>query len=262
MKIKSLPIGQVKTGPDDGLQEGEFIVYPSTFTREPDAYGDVIAKGAFLDSIKQWQESGDVMPGMYIHDPNQIVAESVSISEDDHGLQVKGKFLEDDHSQKVYGWLKRRLLSSLSFGYQTLEEGRVDLPNGKSANELRKVHAIEFSFLPKGFAANSDTSVVAVKALTDRLKAGNELPAKSEDQLREAISLIEGVLSSLDEPDDDDDGNDEDQDTDDEKSVKDSGNGPVLPEHDGVVQDQAKSGGHPDVALANIYMIAMEGDLS
>src|SRR5699024_853977 len=94
-----------------------------------------------------------------------------------------------------------------------------------------------------------------------QLKNG-PLSKSNEGQLREAISLIEDVLTSVDEPDDDDDGNDEDQDTDDEKSVKDSGNGPVLPEHDGVVQDQAKSGGHPDVALANIYMIAMEGDLS
>ena len=41
-----------KAGPEDGLAEGEFIVYPSTFTREPDAYGDVVAKGAFAETIE------------------------------------------------------------------------------------------------------------------------------------------------------------------------------------------------------------------
>lgn len=34
-------------GDDSGLKDGEFIAYPSTFTREPDCYGDVVAKGAF-----------------------------------------------------------------------------------------------------------------------------------------------------------------------------------------------------------------------
>src|SRR5699024_10978130 len=119
-----------------------------------------------------------------------------------------------------------------------------------------KIH--EVSVVQVG--ANQSTELLAVKERIAQLKNG-PLSKSNEGQLREAISLIEDVLSSLDELDDDD-GNDEDQDTDDEKSVKDSGNGPVLPEHDGVVQDQAKSGGHPDVALANIYMIAMEGDLS
>lgn len=218
MKIKSLPMGKVKAGPDDGLKEGEFIVYPSTFTKEPDSYGDVIAKGAFLDSIEQWKESGDVMPGMYLHDPNQIVAEAIEMGEDDHGWWVKGRFDEDDHSQKVYRWLKGRRLSSLSFGYQTLEEGKVELPDGKSANELRKVHALEFSFLPKGFAANPDTSVVAVKALVDSVKQGVELSEEQIDALRQASSAIDSVLSSIN--DQDDDGDEDQEEASDEESSK------------------------------------------
>ena len=121
-----------------------------------------------------------------------------------------------------------------------------------------KIH--EVSVVQVG--ANQATELLAVKDRITRLKDASAMSKPHEDQLREAISLIEGVLSSLDEPDPDDGDEEQDVDDEDEKSVKDSGNGPVLPEHDGVVQDQAKSGGHPDVALANIYMIAMEGDLS
>lgn len=205
MKIKSMPIGQVKAGPDDGLKDGEFIVYPSTFTREPDSYGDVVAKGAFADALVQWKESGDVMPGMYLHDPNQIVAEAIDMGEDDHGWWVKGRFDDDPHSHRVYKWLKGRRLSSLSFGYQTLEEGKVDLGNGKSANELRKVHPLEFSFLPKGFAANPDTSVVAVKALADSVKNGVKLTDEQVSALRDARDAIDSVISS------DEDGDGEDQ---------------------------------------------------
>lgn len=188
MKVKTLPIGGVKAGPEDGLKEGEFLVYPATFTREPDSYGDVIAKGAFLDSIEAWKESGDVMPGMYLHDPNQIVAGAIDMGEDDHGWWVKGKFDDDDpHAQKVYRWLKGRRLSSLSFAYNTRDEGEVEVEDSKKANELRKLDALEFSFLPKGFAANADTSVVAVKGIVDgviaSVKAGRTFSAANEKSI-------------------------------------------------------------------------------
>lgn len=205
MQIKSVALSEVKAGPEDGLSDGEFIVYPSTFTREPDSYGDVVAKGAFLDSIERWKSGEDVMPGMYLHDPNQIVAAAIDMGEDDHGWWVKGKFDEDPESQKVYRLLKGRRLSALSFGYTTQDSGQVKLADGKSANELRKLDALEFSFLPKGFAANSDTSVVAVKALADAtvgaVKAGRVLSAKTVETVKTAISALQSLLDA--EPDDD-----------------------------------------------------------
>lgn len=54
-------------GEDSALKDGEFIAYPSTFTREPDCYGDVVAKGAFDKTIKEWQDSGNTLPVLYGH---------------------------------------------------------------------------------------------------------------------------------------------------------------------------------------------------
>lgn len=200
MQIKSVALSGVKAGPDDGLAEGEFLVYPSTFTREPDSYGDVIAKGAFVKSIEKWKASGDVMPAMYLHDPNQIVGEAIDMGEDDHGWWVKGRFDDDPAAQRVYKHLKGRRLSALSFGFTTGAEGQVELEDGTKANELREVDALEFSFLPKGFAANSDTSVVAVKSFTDALdhdlKAGRVLAAKHITSLREAADAISAVITA------------------------------------------------------------------
>lgn len=204
MKIKSLPIGQVKAGPDDGLSEGEFIVYPSTFTRQPDAYGDVVAKGAFLDNLKEWEESGNVLPGLYGHrmdDPDFFVASAAEMGEDDHGWWVKGSFdLESPKGAQVYRLVKGRRLNQLSFAYDVLEEGKVDLGDGESANELRKLRVHEFSFVPVG--ANQDTSVLAVKGLLDGIKAGRVLSAKNETALREARDAIDSVLSSLGDDED------------------------------------------------------------
>lgn len=204
MKIKSVAIGQVKAGPEDGLKDGEFVVYPSTFTRKPDAYGDVVAKGAFLDDIQAWKESGNVLPGLYGHrmdDPDFFVAGASEEGEDDHGWWVKGEFdLENPKAQQVYRLVKGRRLNQLSFAYDVLEEGKVELEDGESANELRKLKRYEFSFVPVG--ANQDTSVVAVKGILDGLKAGRVLSAKNETALREARDSIDSVLSSLAEDED------------------------------------------------------------
>lgn len=198
MRIKSLP-ASFKAGPGDGLAEGEFIVYPSTFTREPDSYGDVVAKGAFEDTIQEWSESGNVLPGLYGHrldDPDFYVAGAIEMVEDDHGWRIKGVFdLESPKGRQVYRLVKGRRLNQLSFAYDVLEEGKVELEDGRKANELRKLKVYEFSFVPIG--ANQDTSVVAVKALAESLKAGRVLSAKNESSLREARDAIDSVLASL-----------------------------------------------------------------
>ena len=201
MKFKNMAFDpkRVKAGPEDGLKDGEFLVYPSTFTREPDSYGDVVAKGAFLDDIEAWKSSGNTLPGLYGHrmdDPDFFVAGAIDEGEDDHGWWVKGEFdLENPKAQQVYRLVKGRRLTQLSFAYDVLEEGKVELSEGKTANELRKVKRYEFSFVPIG--ANQDTSVVAIKALTDSIKAGRVISAKNETSLREARDSIDSVLSSL-----------------------------------------------------------------
>lgn len=209
MQIKTLT-AQVKAGPADGLEEGEFLVYPSTFTRTPDSYGDVVAKGAFLDDIAAWKESGNTLPGLYGHrfdDPDYFVAGALDEGEDDHGWWVKGLFdMESPKGPQVYRLVKGRRLTQLSFAYDTLDEGPVELDGGIKANELRKLKRYEFSFVPIG--ANQDTSVVAVKSAMDALKAwnglktGRTLSAKNEKSLRDARDSLDAVLASLGDTDD------------------------------------------------------------
>lgn len=203
MHVKNVPLGRVKAGPEDGLEEGQFIVYPSTFTREPDSYGDVVAKGAFLDSIAEWKESGNTLPGLYGHrmdDPDYFVAGALDQGEDEHGWWVKGEFdLDSPKGPQVYRLVKGRRLTQLSFAFDTLEEGAVQLEDGRKANELRKLKTYEFSFVPIG--ANQDTSVVAVKALAEAIqadvKAGRAISAKNEAALKEAADKISGAAQDI-----------------------------------------------------------------
>lgn len=206
MRIKNTPVlpSQMKAGPDDGLAEGEFIVYPSTFTKTPDSYGDVVAPGAFLKTIATWKNSGLVLPGLFGHrmdDPDFYVAEALEMGEDEHGWWVKGRFdLESPKGPHVYRLVKGRRLNQLSFAYDVIDGAGVEMDNGTKAYELRELKVYEFSFVPIG--ANQDTSVVAVKAFADEVaaevKAGRVLSAKNESELRDAHESIGRVLSALD----------------------------------------------------------------
>lgn len=201
MKIKDARVS-FKAGPEDGLAEGEFIVYPSTFTRKADSYGDVVAPGAFAETIKEWAESGNVLPGLFGHrmdDPDYYVASAIEMAEDEHGWRIRGAFdLDSPKGPQVYRLVKGRRVSQLSFAYDTLDEGAVELEDGTKANELRKLKVYEFSFVPIG--ANQDTSVVAVKsaadALADGFKAGRVLAQKHIDSLRSAQEAIGAVIKA------------------------------------------------------------------
>lgn len=207
MHIKSVALRGVKAGPDDGLAEGEFIVYPSTFTKTPDSYGDVIAPGAFLDDLAEWKASGLTMPGLFGHrfdDPDYYVASALDFGEDEHGWWVKGAFdMESPKGPHVYRLVKGRRLNQLSFAFDVLDSGPVELEGGVKANELRKLKVYEFSFVPIG--ANQDTSVVAVKALADGItearKAGRVLAAKHIDSLRQAQEAIGAVIAAAEATD-------------------------------------------------------------
>lgn len=164
MSIKSSQT-RIKAGAADGLGEGEFLAYPSTFTRTPDSYGDVVAKGAFARGIAERKAAGVQLAGLFAHrsdDLSAYVAHAIDEGEDDHGWWVKGAFdLEDPASAKVYRLVKGGRIRELSFMYDTRDAASVTLPNGVKANELRDLDVHEFSFVLVG--ANRDTSITAVK---------------------------------------------------------------------------------------------------
>lgn len=201
MKIKNATV-RIKAGADDGLEDGQFLVYPSTFTKTPDSYGDIVATGAFLETIQEWKDSGNVLPGLYGHrldDPDFYVASALEMGEDERGWWIKGEFdLESPKGQQVYRLVKGRRLNQLSFAFDVLDEGTVTLEDGTKVNELRRLKVYEFSFVPIG--ANQDTSVVAVKATTDALvesaKAGRVLAQKHINSLRDAQVAIGVVIAA------------------------------------------------------------------
>ena len=234
---------------DESSAEGRFTGYASVFGNK-DSYGDVVVKGAFAESLKSYGENGAGIPCYWSHqmsDPMMNIGQTVKAVEDDHGLFVEVQLdLDNPNAAYTHKLIKEGRVNQMSFAFDIEDYAFAESEEHGDYLELRKMRLHEVSVVQVG--ANQATELLDVKDRLSRLKAGRALSTKNENQLREAQSLIEDVLSSIEQSDEKAD------------DSQDSGAEPVNPDQPDVVQDQAKSGGHPDLALANINMIALEGD--
>ena len=173
----------------DGTIEG----YASTWTREPDSYGDIVKKGAFEEHIAELKAEGRVLPFLFNHDAFSIgsfIGTVIELREDDHGLYFKAVFDDTEEAQRARELCMNGRLCKFSFSYDIIEAGEVTLEDGRKANELRKLRIHEISLVM--YPANPDTSVISVKS-------GRRNSAKDADKINQAIQLLREVLGELED---------------------------------------------------------------
>lgn len=176
----------MKSDEDSGTISGYF----STYDRIPDSYGDVIAPGAFTDTIKAREESGHPFPLCWNHDLDQIIGKVDSIEDTEKGPLMTASFFNTPLAQEKREIVKSGVVYQFSFAYDILEAGPTELKDGTKANELRKLDLFEVSIVP--IPANQNA------VMTD-VKAGRRNSKSDEDKIRQAISLLQSVLDTEDE---------------------------------------------------------------
>lgn len=185
----------IKSADDTGTISGYF----STYDRIPDSYGDVIAKGAFTETIRKRKESGHPFPLCWNHDLNQIIGyvDPNEIEDTEKGPLMTAHFFNTTLAQEKREIVKSGVVYQFSFAYDVLDQGPAE---DIKANELRKLEVFEVSIVP--IPANQNAVVTDVKA-------GRRNSKKDADAIREAITLLQGVLGELEEAPDPEDGEDE-----------------------------------------------------
>lgn len=178
---------------------GTISGYAATFIREPDFYGDVIAKGAFVDCIARLKEEEKVLPLLWNHDSyslNAYIGTVINLEEDDHGLKFDATFDDTKEAQRARELASDGRLCKFSFAYDVLESGEITLPDGRKANELRKLNIHEVSLVM--YPANDDTSVIDVKSGRRNSKADSETLKEITEHLGAAQTLINSLLADDD----------------------------------------------------------------
>jgi hypothetical protein len=156
LKVRDFPLTVKASGvSDDGTFEG----YGSVFG-VVDSYNEVVAPGAFTESLAELKAKDRTVPVLWQHRQDQPIGVYDEIVEDETGLFVKGRLLTDDVAQakEAHALLKAGAVTGLSIGYWVRESSFDEKTNVRT---LLKLDLVEVSLVT--FPANDDARVEAVK---------------------------------------------------------------------------------------------------
>lgn len=142
-------------------EDGTFGGYCSVFDIT-DSYGDVVKKGAFIDSINAWSAKGKMPPILWQHDRGDVIGVWTKLFEDEHGLYGEGRLLVDDvaKAREAHALLKHAAIDGLSIGYSL---NKWSFNEDEEVLELLAVDLKEISVVT--FPANDDSRIDSVKSI-------------------------------------------------------------------------------------------------
>ncbi len=146
-------------------EDGTFTGYGSVFGNV-DAYGDIVEAGAFAKSIEKKKPAL-----LWQHDPTQPVGVWEEISEDKHGLLMRGRLLigKVAKATEARELLKAGAISGLSIGYMPVkweydkDPRDSDEKAKRTVRRLKEIDLWEVSLVT--FPANDAARVTGVKNL-------------------------------------------------------------------------------------------------
>lgn len=157
MEYKNVSFEIKNVNPETGSFEG----YASVFDNV-DADMDIIAAGAFSDSIAKRMSSGNKPKMLWQHKTDEIIGVWDEFTEDDRGLFVKGRLLVDvTKGREALALMRHGALDGMSVGFMT-EAATEEGPSG-SVRRIIKVDLWEVSLVTWG--ANNQARVTSVKEL-------------------------------------------------------------------------------------------------
>ena len=210
---------------------GELTGYFSTYQIIADSYGDCVAPGCFTDTIRAWNEKGKHIPLVWNHnmgDPELIIGQVDKIEDSEYGPLMTAHFYDTPKAQAARNLVKEGSVYQFSYAY-SIDAARKPNEEEKAQDYnieqvLEAVSLLEITITPtpaqplaEVVAVKSEESVkntvnVTVipeldeKAWNEILeKTGRRNSKKDEDAIRQAITLLQGVLDEADDPDGEDD---------------------------------------------------------
>lgn len=153
-------------------ETGEFEGYASVFGNV-DSYREIVAPGAFAESIEQIKSDGSVLPALWNHNSSEPIGFYQELEEDEVGLRVKGRLLvgEVKRASEIAALGRAGAVSGLSIGYW--EQGD-EYDEETRIRTLTKLKLREVSWCT--FPANELARVETIKMKL----AGGTLPSVRE----------------------------------------------------------------------------------
>jgi len=215
MQTKRLDVGfELKAIGADGTVEG----YGSVFGVR-DNYDDVIAKGAFIQSLKDHKAAGTMPAMLWQHDADKPIGVWTEMVEDEKGLRIKGQLaMETVKGKEAHALLKMGALNGLSIGFMPKEwaydrdtevrtltaidlwevslvtfpaNEKARVTNVKSADEMATPKDAEKALRDAGFSKSDATAFVS------RVMRMGEVRSDSANSTAVAMKAADRLLRSL-----------------------------------------------------------------
>lgn len=172
--------------------EGFFIFegFASTFGNI-DSDGDIIHKGAFLESLKKR------MPVvLWQHNSREPIGMPISLEETDEGLFIRARLPKSDTfvSGRVIPQMKVGSVTKMSIGFFILEANEQKVEDDRWILNITKVDLREFSLVT--FPANELADVTDFKSLKE-VDDAKELRAYLSDELGLSIKERDTLISKV-----------------------------------------------------------------
>lgn len=186
---------EVKFATDEAAA-GTFSGYGAVFGNV-DAYGDVIQKGAFKDTLRDWKKQKRLPPMLIQHGgwglgdmDGLAIGKWTSMEEDDTGLAVEGKLigLDTERGKTIHGAMKEGVLDGMSIGYRAKEFTLGTKPE-EPRRLLKKIDLVELSVVQ--MPANNAARVAQIKS------AGIRTIREFEDFLRDAGGFSHAAAKAI-----------------------------------------------------------------
>ncbi len=170
-------------------QDGTFEGFGSVFGNV-DSYKEVVAAGAFAESLASWKTAGRLPPVLWQHRSGEPIGPYLEMEERPVGLWVKGQLLVDDvqKAKEAHALMKAKAVNGLSIGFVTREDS-YDRVTG--IRTLKKVDLWEVSVVT--FPANPSAQISSVKSAIDAVQTLSE----AEDFLRDVGRLSKAQATAF-----------------------------------------------------------------
>lgn len=167
----------------DGTIEG----YASKFGIV-DNGGDVVVKGAYVNSLAERARRGEKVKMLWQHDPHQPIGVWEEAAEDDQGLYVKGRILtEVAKGREANALMEAGAIDGLSIGYRTIRKEYKDTGERLLIEvDLWEVSVVTFPMLPE---ARAGVKFDGIDEITEKLVAGDRLTVRQFEVLAKGLGL-------------------------------------------------------------------------
>jgi HK97 family phage prohead protease len=139
--------------------------YASTFGGEPDRHLDVIAPGAFTQSLAEYRADKSVPAMLWSHKQDEPIGRWTSLAEDDHGLLVEGQLnLKTSRGREAFEHLSAGDAGGLSIGFGVPAGGSEYRGDGVTLIKTIALYEISIVAVP----ANPRARIASVKSISSK----------------------------------------------------------------------------------------------